>query len=238
MLRELFGERPREWQGAHLETVQAIERFIRLMNEKGDGESREAAICRKVVIWSEGLLRSLDELEQSLYAAKRFAQRLTKPTVDEMSPDERLDYYRHVYFDKNAYIRLFAILDKLGVLLNDRLGLQADRIKSRFSFFTVLRGMREHTAHAVLAEALLEGKDRHQEALTRLRRRRNMEIHHMNAELQDDLLHSLQSDASSARLENIQENMNDLEEGWQMVSRTLLLSFLYLLKLEGAGTSS
>lgn len=232
MLRELFGEPPREWQGPLLETVQAIERFTRRMNEKGEGESREAAICRKHAIWSEGLLRSMDELEQSLYAARRFAQRLAKPSLDEMSAAERLDYYRHVYFDKNAYIRLFSLLDKLGVLLNDKLGLHTERIKPKFSFFTVVRGLRGNESHAVLADALAEGKDRHQEALTRLRRRRNMEIHHMNAELQDDLLHNLQTDAGTAHLENIQENLNDLEEGWQMAGRALQLSFLYLLKLE------
>lgn len=232
MLRMLFGEPPREWGKPHSETVQAIERYTRLMSEKGEGGSREAAIFRKMAIWSEGLLRSLDELEQSIYAARRFAQRLTKPSLEEMSPEERLDYYRHVYFDKNAFIRLFALLDKLGVLLNDRLGLHTDRIKSRFSFFTVLRSMRGHAAHALLADALSEGKTKHQEALTRLRRRRNMEIHYMNEELQDDLLHSLQPEGGAAHLENIQGNMNDLEEGWQMVGESLRLSFLYLLKLE------
>lgn len=231
MLRSLFGEPPRQWQGPLLDTVRSIDNFARLMRDKGEGESRSAARMRKYAIWADGLLRSLDELEQSQYAANRFASRLTKSSTSDMSPEERLDYDRHVYFDKNAYIRLFALLDKLGVLLNDMLGLQTEKHKPHFSYFTVLRNMRAGGKHPELAEALAEGKERHQEALSRLRRRRNTEVHYMNAELQDDLLHVLQPEAGAARLENIQANLRDLEEGWRMASRALHLSFDYLTKL-------
>ncbi|MBB6691998.1 hypothetical protein H7B90_11365 [Cohnella xylanilytica] len=230
MLRSIFGEPPREWQGPLQDTVQTIERFARLMRDKGRGEAGSAVKFRKYAIWSEGLLRSLDELEQSKYAAERYAAKVAKPSVDEMSSAERLNYYRHVYYDKNAYIRVFSLLDKLGMLLNETLGLRTERIKSRFSYFTVLRGMRGSERHARLAEALNEWKERHQDAMNRLRKRRNMEIHHMNAEFQDDLLHSLNPDTGSAHLENIAANMNDLEEGWEMAWRTLDLSFRYLLK--------
>ncbi|WP_027093109.1 Cthe_2314 family HEPN domain-containing protein [Cohnella thermotolerans] len=230
MLRALFGEPPREWEGHPLDTVQTIERFARLMHEKGAGEAGAAVRYRRYAILAEGLLRSMDELEQSKYAARRYALKMTKTSVDEMSSAERLDYYRHVYYDKNTYIRLFSLLDKLGMLLNEMLGLRTEKIKAHFSYFTVLRTMRAHGPHAHLAERLAEWKEKHQDALNRLRNRRNTEIHHMNAELQDDLLHSLNSDEGTARLENIEANMRDLEAGWEMACRTLDLSFRYLLK--------
>ncbi|MBB6730749.1 Cthe_2314 family HEPN domain-containing protein [Cohnella zeiphila] len=230
MLRAMFGEPPREWNEAEQETVGKIERFVRLMEDQGSGDRPGAVRCRKYAIWSEGLLRSMDELEQSCYAAKKYAGRIKAPSVDEMSAEQRRDYDRHVYFDKNAYIRIFSILDKLGMLLNEMLDLQTEKIKARFSFFTMLRRMRSRTDCAELSERMNALKEKHQGALNRLRRRRNMEIHHMNAELQDDLLHVLQPGAGAAHLENIGANMGDLDEGWEMVCRTLDLSFRELLK--------
>jgi len=235
MLRAMFGEPPREWNGAQQETARKIERFVRLMEDCGRGDQSAAVKFRKYAIWSEGLLRSMDELEQSCYAANQYAKRIAASSVEEMSAEQRLDYDRHVYFDKNAYIRIFSILDKLGMLLNERLELKTEKIKAHFSFFTMLRRMRSRADCAGLSERMDELKEKHQGALNRLRRRRNMEIHHMNAELQDDLLHSLQPGAGAAHLENIAANMRDLGAGWEMVCQVLDLSFRELLKRERAG---
>lgn len=229
MLRAMFGEPPREWQGSLQETVGRIERFIRLMRDMGDERRNGAVPFRKFAVWSEGLLRSLDELEQSRYAARKFAERIDTPSVEAMSEEQRRDYDRHVYFDKNAYIRIFATLDKLGMLLDGVLELHTEKLKPHFSFFTVLRRMRQRADCAELSQRMDELKERHQGALNRLRRRRNMEIHLMNAELRDDLLHSLHPGAGAAHLENIAANMADLEEGWDMVCRGLDLSFRELL---------
>jgi hypothetical protein len=154
-------------------------------------------------------------------------------SIEEMSAQERLDYYRHVYFDKNAFIRVFSLLDKLGTLMNDLLGLHTERVKSRFSYFTVLRAMRQTGRHAELAERLNELKEQHSEAMNRLRKRRNLEIHHMNSELQDDLFQSLHSEQQKIRpyLENITLNLHDLEEGWEMAHRSLALSFRFARRI-------
>ncbi|THF82601.1 Cthe_2314 family HEPN domain-containing protein [Cohnella fermenti] len=229
MLRSIFGEPPRQWEGQPLEAVQAVERFIRLLQEQ-ERQNRDQVVKRRTyAIWAEGLLRSLDELEQSVYAAGRYAERVKRSTLEEMSAEERLDYYRHVYYDKNAFIRVFSLLDKLGTLLNDLLELRTERVKRQFSYFTVLRAMRQKNQHTRLAYGLQELKERYGDAMNRLRKRRNLEIHHMNSELQDDLFQSLHSEKMriDPYLENITLNLRDLEEGWEMVYRSLALSFRY-----------
>mgnify|MGYP001339334346 CR=1 FL=1 len=229
MLRSLFGEPPRQWEGAPLQAVQAIEKFIRQLRGHEQTDRERVVKFRTYAVWAEGLLRSLDELEQSLHAAKRFGHLVKRSTLEEMSSEERQDYYRHVYFDKNAFIRVFSLLDKLGTLLNDLLGLRTERVKAHFSYFTVLRTMRQKDKYADLAVRLNELKEKHGEAMNRLRKRRNLEIHHMNSELQDDLFQSLHSEKQNMEpyLENITLNLRDLEEGWEMVHRSLALSFRY-----------
>ncbi|MGG1312192.1 MULTISPECIES: Cthe_2314 family HEPN domain-containing protein [Cohnella] len=231
MLRLMFGERPRKWEGQSAETVREMEAFIRHVQNALDRKPDGGAKLRKYWIWSEGLLRSFDELEQSRYAAIRFGSQITATSLKEMGEAERLNYDRYVYFDKNAFIRVFSLLDKLGTLLNDALALETEKVKAHFSFFTVLRRMRQDGLHRELGERLGQLKDGHQAALGRLRTRRNMEIHHMNAELQDDLLQSLHSgkgDLYRFRLEDLSAQMEDLEEGWHMIVRTLAISFRYL----------
>ncbi|MCC3374637.1 Cthe_2314 family HEPN domain-containing protein [Cohnella sp. REN36] len=229
MLRAMFGEPAREWTGPLLETVQLMERFVRRQRELGRSEARGAAASRMLQIRAEGLVRSLDELEQSRYAARRFAERVTKDALEEMTREERLDYDRHVYFDKDAYIRLFSLLDKLGVLLNDVLALETERMKAYFSYFTVLRNMRLNGLHPPLSAELNGLKARHEAAFGRLRKRRNLEIHHMNAELQDDLQLAMRSQGGHPHLENIADHMRDLDEGWEMAHRSLAAAFRYLL---------
>lgn len=231
MLRMLFGEQPREWTGLSLETVQSIERFIVLTSELAERVPARASILHKYGIWAEGLLRSLDELEQSIYAAKRFAEQVKHTHIDELSPKERMSYRQHVYYDKNAYIRLFALLDKLGTLLNLLLDLQTERMKIHFSYYTVLRNMRQNGLHKDIMLPLNELKELHREALSRLRDRRNLEIHKMNAEMKDDLTQALARFGERRTLEGLMPNMNDLDQGWEMVQGSINHSFRFAYDL-------
>ncbi|MFC5702909.1 Cthe_2314 family HEPN domain-containing protein [Cohnella faecalis] len=227
MLRILLGEQPSEWDEHTRETVQAIESFILLAGNYAKRRSEKAANFRKFAVRAEGVLRSLDELEQSKYVALRYAERIEHSRLTEMSPDEKLDYDRHVYFDKNAYIRVFSLLDKLGALLNDFLELNTSRMKPQFSYFTVLRNMRLNGLHSELFPKLDEIKEKFREPMSRLRKRRNMEIHFMNAELQDDIVAVGEKASDRSHLENIHANMADLDCGWAMVSDSLRLSLQY-----------
>jgi hypothetical protein len=223
----LFEEQPREWAGLSLETVQSIEKFALLNSNIAQRFPDRASRLHKYGIWAEGLLRSMDELEQSCYAAKHYVGQISHTHLDELSFNERLSYNRHVYYDKNAYIRVFALLDKLGTLLNELLDLHTERIKARFSYFTVLRKLQENRLHVELIKPLNELKERHKEALNRLRNRRNLEIHQMNAELKDDLTQTLAHYGERRTLENLMSNMSDLDQSWEMVQRSLGHSFRF-----------
>lgn len=214
------------------ETVRAIERFVRAAHDQAAASAGDAAQAKKFALWAEGLLRSYRELEESRRAARHFAERIAGTRPEDRTEEQRLDYDRHVYFDKNAYIRVFAILDKLGSLLNELLELRTERIKPRFSYFTVLRNMRQHRLHPALSGPLGELKDRHQDAMSRLRTRRNLEIHYMNAELYDDWRYRAVWETQSR--EDIAANMADLDEGCRMVSQSLALSMTYgVQRLDG-----
>jgi hypothetical protein len=224
LLRTLLGETPLTWNGTLGHTGEAMEVFIRLSGEIAARHPEKAVRFRTYAVWGQGLLRSLEELEESLFAARYFAARIQHHRWAELSPEEKADYNRHVYFDKNAYIRMFSLLDKLGTLLNDVLELRTEKIKMRFSYFTVLRSLRESGRHRELEDSLNALKERHRGAMNRLRLRRNMEIHYMNAELQDDLNAGYPASAAAGDggwLENLPANMADSEEGWNMVLESL-----------------
>lgn len=230
MLRILFGEKPREWTGLLLETVQSMEQFALLATELAEHLPEQSSRYHTFAIWAEGLIRSMDELEQSCYAAKRYSELVCHTQVDELSFEERLSYNRHVYYDKNAYIRIFAILDKLGFLLNQLLDLRTERFKAHFSYFTVLRNLRENNLHVEIMKPLNELKERHQGAMNRLRTRRNLEIHQMNAELKDDLNQRFANAGGPRTLEDLISNMADLEQSWEMVQSSIHLIFRFACK--------
>jgi len=71
-------------------------------------------------------------------------------------------------------------------------------------------------------------KDRHRDAMDRLRTRRNMEIHYMNAELYDDVRYLTLREKEP--LENLEANIADLHEGFAMVSHSLRHSVSYLTR--------
>jgi hypothetical protein len=227
MLRTLFGEPPLVPEGKLAAAFTEMWNFSRLMNERIHAGSPVEGKLRKFDIWTRGLIGSLDEMEQSCYAADRFAARVNSAAVGQMSPEEQLDYHRYVYFDKNSFIRMFALLDKLGTLLNDVLELETERMKPHFSYFTVLRNMRHNRKHPALGQALDELKERYKNPMNRLRRRRNVEIHLMNSELQDDLQQSLHRHGGEPMLENIATQKADMHSGLELIIDVLILSFQY-----------
>jgi hypothetical protein len=231
MLRMLFGEPPAKPAGKMGEAVQAMTDYASLLQrlvEEGKDRNHKA---RTYEIWTLGLIASLDELEQSSYAASRFCAMVKSGSEEEMDPEERLNYRRYVYFDKNAFIRLFALLDKLGTLLNDMLALETEKFRRQFSYFTVLHRMRDKQLHLNLAGPLTELKNKYDEPIDRLRKRRNVEIHSMNSELQDDLLQMHLNFGNEVKLEDINSQMEDLTECVEMAAATVHLVFAYALSL-------
>lgn len=229
MLRAMFGEPPRKDEGLLLEAIQAIRKYMYTLTPASGQTPQE----RRYIIWCQSFLRALDELEQSQFAAIRFGRKVNKKYTDQMSAEELDDYHRHVYYYNNALIRVFAVLDKLGHFMNERFSLHTERVKSRFSYFTVLRHMHKNKLFADLEQQLYEFKIKYNEPLARLRNQRNMEIHTMNADLLDDLMKAAEAkyeERVRIGTEDIQENLHHLEQGCQMTFRAVAAVFRYVLR--------
>jgi len=231
MLRSLLGAAETGPGRPTGDALAAMERYLKLLEKliraSGDGSRR----LRTYEIWTKGLMVALEELEESRFAARLFGERVTAIVVSGLSEDELLNYRRYVYFDKNAYIRLFALLDKLGTLMNDMLQLQTEKLKPQFSYYTVLRGMRERGLHRQLSDELNRLKETYREPMNLLRKRRNMEVHYMNAELEDDLTQLYRAYGSEVKLENIAEQMNMLDLGLRMATDSVKLAFDYAARV-------
>jgi hypothetical protein len=214
LLRILFNEPKREDSGKLLAAGNAIRAF-QVKNHR-------------YAMWSQGFIDALDELEQSQYCSEQYAKRINDAFLEQMSPEELDDYRRFVYFYKNAFIRLFSILDKLGFFMNEVLELKTESIKARFSYFTVLRRMHEQHLHQSLEQQLYDMKTTNRAPLDRLRNQRNMEIHSINAEMIDDLSNQPSTFSNRIHVENVKENIQDLRIGFDMVCTTLTLTFTYI----------
>ncbi|WP_282940760.1 Cthe_2314 family HEPN domain-containing protein [Paenibacillus sp. RC67] len=232
MLRMLFNDPRRNDQGELKRANQSIRDYIQLINDIPENERNHQE--RRYMIWSGSFIRSLDELEQSQYAAERFGERVRSVYLDEMNEEELDDYHRHLYFYKNAIIRLFAILDKLGQFMNERFRLKTEEIKARFSYFTVLRNMHTNRLYVELEEQLYELKEQFNDPVERLRSERNLEIHTINADLLDDLLKAAEAkNGKEQRIqtENIQEHLRDLSSGCDMTYHAARMIFTYITKM-------
>lgn len=231
MLHFMFDEPERTPEGVLAETYALMDQFAdELAKRIRSGQDPEKKL-RKYEVWTLGLRSSLAELEQSQYAASRFKERIVSRSVDEMSADEKLNYARYVYFDKNGFIRVFSLLDKLGTLLNELLDMCTEKIKPHFSYFTVLRNMREKNAHPNLTWRLNDVKEHYKDSTNRLRKRRNTEIHYMNSEMQDDLIQSQRMYGEEIRLENLEQQAEDLARCLHMSMESLRLTFQYACSL-------
>ncbi|MFD0590729.1 Cthe_2314 family HEPN domain-containing protein [Paenibacillus sp. GCM10027627] len=227
MLHFMFGEPERELDGPFAEACQLMDRFAVMMAARIRADGDPSNKLRKFEVWTYGLRSSLTELEQSQYAASRFKDKISSTSVEGMTAEERMDYARYVYFDKNSFIRVFSLLDKLGTFLNELLDMRTEKIKPHFSYFTVLRNMRERKAHPELTWKLNDIKEQGKESMNRLRKRRNMEIHYMNSEMQDDLIQSQRMYGEEIRLENIELQALDLSRCLYMSIESLRLTYLY-----------
>lgn len=223
MLRSLFNEPRREDSGLLRDAMQPIKRFYREM--KQNIGSRPSEHERRIMIWAGGFLVALDELEQSLYCAERFARTIDDTYQDEMSRDELDEYHRYIYFYKNGIIRVFSLLDKLGYFLNDYFEVRTDEEKDRFSYFTVLRRMYDKQIERALVKKLISIKEQNSRVLSKLRKQRNAEIHLMNEEILDDLMRAQSSSNTRLHIENPEYQLPDLRLGYEMVCLTLKIVF-------------
>jgi hypothetical protein len=234
MLRSLFGEPDRVDDGLLLEVFQAINAFAKRQERRAERLRSNSTKRRNWQLWAKALHTSLDELEQSQYCSNRFQKNVMHHYENEMNKSELDDYYRHVYFYKNAIIRVFSTLDKLGYFMNEYFRLQTQREKQRFSYFTVIRRMHVRKSHVRLEQRLYELKVKYQDPLNRLRTLRNTEVHWINSELQDDLKLAKPVDFDSQHIENLKQNRADLDQSIEMVCLTLKAVFQYTSRNENA----
>lgn len=228
MLRVLFNEPERIDSGLLLEAFDAVRGYMKQIQTEQSQLSTTHSIFHRQAIWSKGFIDALDELEQSKYCSERYGERIVKGFLEEMTPQETDDYQRFVYFYKNAFIRLFSVLDKLGTFMNDLFALKTETVKSRFSYFTVLRHMHEKHLHGSLELQLYTLKMTYKVPLERLRNLRNMEMHYINAEMLDDLMQKEPLLGERVHIEDVKLNLSDLQQGFDMVCRTLTIAFTYI----------
>lgn len=227
MLRTLLGEPPRENSGVLAEAMDNMAEAASMLRKEMKAHEDHDHEYRKLEIWTRGLISSLDELEQSWFAAAFYRRSVVAGHMDDMSVNEQGEYARYVYFYKNGFIRVFSLLDKLGTVLNSLYDLNTTKVKAHFSYFTVLRQFQLLKVHTPLAEELEKIKNSYREPLENLRKRRNAEIHYMNSEMQDDLWQRHQGLHDKIKLEDLDSHLEDLKQGLEMVCKSLNVSFRY-----------
>lgn len=225
MLRFIFGEQERRDDRSYRQVMELIQRYRNaLLHSAGPGNERRLRLS----VWLSSIAGTLDELEESVYCSERFADMISQPFIDKMTPEEKLDYRRHLYFFENGCVRVFSVLDKLGSLLNELYELRTEEMKSRFSYFTVIRRMRELGVHPDLQRELHKIKDRYKHSMSDLRLIRNHEIHGMNAELLDENGRIRRSvGGRHEQIEDLAENNRKLREGYLMVCESLQQVFRF-----------
>jgi len=230
VLHVLIGERRAPMTERGRRVYETLDRYRRGLKPHLAASDPDCAFYAQCDVWAKALYWAYDELEQSAYLAEHFRRRVRIAVpIESMTGEQFDDYRRYEYFYKNAFIRVFSLLDKLGSFLNGLFHLRTDRVKRRYSYFTVLRQMQYVRAVPELARQLVEAKERHAEPMQRLRMRRNVEIHLLNAEMQDDLLAAAAACVGPRTyVEDLEANAQDLEEGLEMVSATLESVFRFL----------
>ena len=220
MLRKMCDEPPRI-DDAQLRSILALAEQLAVKYGKLRG-GEQANRAQTLVAWMKSLASSFDELEQSVHCAIRFAEGIRHEFVEDMGPEERVDFRRHLYFYKNAFIRVFSVLDKLGSFMNDIFGLHAERVKERFSYYTVLRCMREARAEPELLRRLDEIRNKYREPVQELRLMRNHEVHAINTELLDeDGRLRLRPRDPRQPIEDLRSNVATLQAGYAMAGESL-----------------
>lgn len=230
VLSSLFGDKDNLDNKLLLDTNHAIDAFCKRLRSEHDCAGKVDPKWIRLDLWATGLRTALNELEQSVSCSQHFGASIAKRTEEEMSSEELDEYYRHIYFYKDSFIRIFSTLDKTGYFLDKLYDLNTARIKEKFSYYTVLRQLQKVSAHSVLEQHLYNIKLTHQKTMDRLRRRRNLEIHSLNAELIDDVWRNLQCFATEHNVEPVNANLEDLQKGFYMVCESLHTIFVYCSK--------
>lgn len=227
MLRVLFDEPPREGDGRLRDIFELLEDLGANFRAMRGGE--RSLRGQRLLAWTKSLAGTLDELEQSVYCAAKYAELVHADYVEEMTAEEREQYRRHLYFYKNGFIRVFSVLDKLGSFLDEWLELGTAQVKERFSYFTVLRRMRERRSHPELQRRLDAIKREWVEPMNDLRLMRNHEVHAINTELLDDE-GRLRLRAREPRLpvEDLRQNVRTLLGGYAMACESLFAALDYM----------
>ena len=204
-----------------------LQTVIDKLSGKIETQSEPDAKLLKYRVWCKGLEASLKELYASYEAALFYRHKINAVIMNDMSEEEKKWYAIYVYFDKNGFIRVFSLLDKLGTFLNEYLELKTEQVKSHYSFFTVLRTLRERQIHLQLTLPLNEVKEASKESTFRLRKRRNTEVHYMNSEMEDDLIQETRMFGHDVKLENLDQQVHDLYVGLKMNIMAIKLTFQY-----------
>lgn len=231
MLRRLIGQREDVGNEQVQRIIGLIDRYCSLLRASYEDDLEANEPIYRIEAWAGGFRDSLNELEQSQHAAGWFSRRVTKQFEEEMDEAERADYQCHVYFYKNAIVRVFSVLDKLGYFLNELYGLRTERVKPRYSFFTVLRQMKEAAGLEELYQEMQKIKTEFKDPLNILRNKRNTEIHYVNVEMLDDIQQTRRHFTRANHVEDLQKNMNLLDQGCMMVYRTMATVFAYCTRL-------
>ncbi|WP_127584845.1 Cthe_2314 family HEPN domain-containing protein [Paenibacillus koleovorans] len=227
MLSPILGK-PRMEETQLLEdAVRAIGVFRSDLKKLIDQQTRDCGRYTRFDLWCRGFVSALSELEWSVRGAATFSEPIRHKYEEAMDAEEASSYHNHLYFQKNAYIRMFSILDKLGYFLNDMYRLETERVKAKFSYFTVLRQMKHRKEEPDLEQQLFQLKTKFKEPMERLRVKRNMEVHHINAEMLDDLQRTDLCKADRTYIEDLDACLSDLRAGYEMVCLTLTTSFHY-----------
>ena len=129
-----------------------------------------------------------------------------------------------------GFIRVFSLLDKLGIVLNTMYDLKTHKVKPHFSYFTVLRQFQITNEYVSLIAKLDRIKDAYHVPLQNLRKRRNSEIHYMNSEMEDDLWQRHKGLNDKVKLEDMDAHLEDLRQGLNMVCKSLTAAYQYSLE--------
>lgn len=222
MLKQLFDFDRNEKDERFIRSAQSLDAFRQMLKQN---DHHNDDIIYKLDLMAEGLIVALYELEQSLYIASELANDVTRKYADRMDHEEKKDYRLHVYFYKNALIRVFSTLDKLGHFINKAYRLETEKVKSNFSFFTVLRNMYHKQSYPDIQRKLYHWKKTFENPMNILRHQRNLEVHVINIDLQDDMEMLAKSLPARIHIEDIESNLANLNSGFEMVCRSVQTLF-------------
>jgi rubrerythrin len=231
VLRRLLGQEEDRGNEQVRRIIGLIDRYCGLLRASYEDGLEDNEPIYRIEAWASGFRDSLNELEQSQHAADWFSRKVKKPLEEEMDEEELANYQRHVYFYKNAIVRVFSVLDKLGYFLNELFGLRTERVKPRYSFFTVLRQMKEAPGLEALYQEMQRIKTEYKDELNVLRNKRNTEIHYVNVEMLDDILQTRKHFTRANHIEDLRRNMKLLDQGCAMVYRTMETVFAWCIRL-------